>query len=112
MHLFTVEYPFYSEVYGGKTIPEAIFGSYVRRAEGALNHMLRQKNKELSEESVGLLICELCDALYREDGRRGISRESIDGYDVSYYDVTTSEVRQAVRRHLGDSGALYRGRRL
>lgn len=112
MNLYTVDYPFYREVYGGTEIPEAVFPPFVRRALVLLGNMIRSESEALDAEKVKLLLCEICDNLYREDGRRGISRESLDGYDVSYCDEASTEIRQAVRRHLGDFGVLYRGRRL
>ena len=88
---------------------------FARRAAVLLRSMILQPEdlKRTDDEKVRLLLCEICDRLYHEDGRRGISRESLDGYDVSYTDdAGACEIRQLVRQSLGADGVLYRGRRL
>ncbi len=110
--MLIVDYTFYKEVYGGMELPEAVFPLFVRRASVLLGNMMRTEADEIAEETMKVLLCEICDSLYRQDRRQGISRESLDGYDVSYCDEASLEIRQLVRQHLGDSGILYRGRRL
>ena len=110
--MLQVDYTFYRDVYGGSELPEEVFSLFVRRAGVLLGNMVRGDSAETEEQTLKLLLCEICDSLYRQDRHQGISRESLDGYDVSYCDEASVEIRQLVRRHLGDSGVLYRGRRL
>ena len=105
-----VDYDFYSCNYGGMLIPREVFGLLVRRAEVLLANMVRVQTATREPEKLKFLLCEICDRLFREDQRAGVIRESLDGYDVTYAEDVKSEIVQLVRRHLGDSGALYRGR--
>ncbi len=110
--MLIADYTFYKDVYGGNELPEEVFSLFVRRASVLLGNMMRAEADKMEDDAMKLLLCEICDSLYRQDRRQGISRESLDGYDVSYCDEASLEIRQLVRRHLGDSGILYRGRRL
>ena len=110
-----VDYDFYTCTYGGNLVPRSVFDGFARRAAVLLRSMILQPEdlKRTDDEKVRLLLCEICDRLYHEDGRRGISREILDGYDVSYTDdAGACEIRQLVRQSLGADGVLYRGRRL
>lgn len=113
--MILVDYDFYSCVYGGDLVPRAVFERFARRAATLLQGMILYSElvEKTEQEKVKLLLCEICDRLYREDSRCGISRESIDGYDVSYSDSEgICSIRQLVRHSLGSEGVLYRGRRL
>lgn len=106
-------YGFYSEVYGGSKVPQTVFEQYAYRAGILLGSMVRTRETTLEADKVQRLLCELCDRLYDEDRRQGISRESLDGYDVTYdKDYENCEIRQIIRQYLGNDGVLFRGRRL
>ena len=106
-----VKYDFYSCQYGGKDIPREVFDGFARRAGILLENMLRVKPDTLDSEKIQQVLCEICDQLYREDRRNGIRQENLDGYSVTYDESgAESEILRLVRRHLGDSGVLYRGR--
>lgn len=110
-----VDYDFYTCNYGGSLVPRPVFEQFARRAGVLLRSMILQPDalKQADDEKVRMLLCEICDRLYNEDGRRGISRESLDGYDVSYVeDEGACDIRRLVRQSLGNEGILYRGRRL
>lgn len=113
MKVVSLSYEFYQKTYGGDKIPQTVFEQYAYRAGVLLDSMIRTKDKEPDAEKVERLMCELCDRLYDEDRRQGVSRESLDGYDVTYdHGYDSCEIRQVVRRCLGDDGVLFRGRRL
>lgn len=104
-----ISYDFYSCDYGGVLIPREAFEGIVRYAEGILDNILRVKWQETQEK--GQVLCEICELIYQEEERRGIRRESLDGYDVTYSDSRTEEkILRLVRRRFGSSGVLYRGR--
>ncbi|MGN1060068.1 MAG: hypothetical protein ACI4QW_06520, partial [Clostridia bacterium] len=107
-----VDFDFYSCIYGGTTVPREVFGHFARRAGVLLDSMLRTEPEASDPDRIKTVLCEICDRLYREDCRFGISQESVDGYAVSYSDSAGSEIVQLVRQELGGTGALYRGRRL
>ena len=110
MHL---SYEFYTQNYDGNKVPLAVFEQYVYRAGILLDSMIRTKETALDAEKTQRFMCELCDRLYDEDRRSGISRESLDGYDVTYdSDYESCEIRQIVRQYLGSDGVLFRGRRV
>lgn len=109
------DYDFYTCVYGGDLVPRGVFERFARRAATLLQSMMvhPENVQQIDDEKMMLLLCEICDRLYREDGRYGISRESIDGYDVSYSGHEgVDDIRQLVKQSLGGDGVLYRGRRL
>ncbi len=111
--MVSLSYEFYQKTYGGDEIPQAVFEKYAYRAGILLDSMVRTKEKVPDEEKTMRLLCEICDRLYDEDRRSGVSRESLDGYDVTYErDYESCEIRQVVRQYLGSDGVLFRGRRL
>ncbi|MBE7048682.1 MAG: hypothetical protein E7393_04860 [Ruminococcaceae bacterium] len=105
-----IDYDFYSCQYEGNTIPREVFGQFLRRGEILLANMVRYDTAPGNSDEIGFLLCEICDRLYQEDRHRDVSRESLDGYDVTYCNEVEHDIAQLVRRHLGDSGMLYRGR--
>ena len=107
-----VSYDFYSQTYGGTEVPQAVFEKYAYRAGVLLGSMMRSKASAPDSDKLSRLICEICDRLYLDDRRMGVSRESVDGYDVTYDDGKSCEIRQIIRQYLGDDGVLFRGRRL
>ncbi len=113
MRVVRLDYEFYQKTYGGDKIPQTVFEQYEYRAGVLLDSMIRTKESVLDEEKTKRLLCEIGDRLYDEDRRSGVSRESLDGYDVTYErDYESCEIRQIVRQYLGGDGVLFRGRRL
>ncbi len=107
-----VDYDFYSQIYGGTEVPQAVFEKYTYRAGVLLDSMMRVEENMPDSGKLSRLLCEICDRLYLEDRRLGVSRESVDGYDVTYDGGKNCEIRQIIRQYLGDDGVLFRGRRL
>lgn len=106
-----VNYDFYSCTYGGTAIPREVFDGFAQRAESLLGNMLRTNKEKCDPDKRKRVLCEICDELYRENNRKGLQRESLDGYDVTYDDCSAEgEILRLVRRHYGESGMLYRGR--
>ena len=106
-----VTYDYYSCNYGGTLIPREVFDSFAKRAATLLETMIRTKKEKCDREKLLQVLCEICDNLYKENGRAGIRNESVDGYQVTYDSLAVDgEILRLVRRHLGDSGMLYRGR--
>lgn len=113
MKLVCLDYDFYQKTYGSEKIPQAVFEKYAYRAGVLLDSMVRVKDEAIEEEKTKRLLCEICDRLYDDDRRSGVSRESLDGYDVTYArDYESCEIRQVVRQYLGSDGVLFRGRRV
>ena len=107
------DYEFYQKTYGGEKIPQTVFEQYAYRAGILLDSMVRAKEGLTDTHKTMWLLCEICDRLYDDDRRLGLSRESLDGYDVTYErDYESCEIRQIVRQYLGSDGVLFRGRRL
>lgn len=106
-----VNYDYYHCTYGGTTIPREVFDGFAQRAEALLSNMLRTNKGQCDPDKCKWVLCEICDQLYQENGHKGLQRESLDGYDVTYEDGgAEDEILRLVRRHFGDSGMLYRGR--
>ncbi len=111
--MVSVTYEFYHENYGGTKVPETVFEQYAYRSGILIDSMVRAGENLSDTEKVMRLLCELCDRLYDEDRRRGVSRESLDGYDVTYENsYENCEIRQIIRQYLGGDGVLFRGRKL
>ena len=110
--MFTVDYDYYSCTYGGSEIPREVFDIFANRASVLLSSMLRHDKEQIQKSAAQHVLCEICDRLYRENGRDGISQESVDGYNVTYSGSVGHEILQLVRQNFGESGVLYRGRRL
>ena len=109
--MVSLSYEFYGKKYGGTKIAEAVFSQYSYRAGVLLDSMVRTGTQLSDPEKVQWLLCEICDRLYDEDRRSGVSRESLDGYDVTYESgYTDCEIRQIVKQYLGNDGVLFRGR--
>ena len=108
-----VDYEFYSKTYAGIKVPQEVFEQYAYRAGVLVDSMIRTGETVSDIEKLKRLLCDLCDRIYDEDRRSGISRESLDGYDVSYSDTYEGcEIRQIIRQYLGGDGVLFRGRRV
>ncbi|MBE7034811.1 MAG: hypothetical protein E7402_01630 [Ruminococcaceae bacterium] len=108
--MYTVDYGFYSDCYGGTEIPQEVFDRFSYRAGVLLDNMLCVQKGAEEEAKIQHVLCEICDRLYREDRHFGIERESMDGYDVTYRDEVANDIQKLVRQTLGTSGMLYRGR--
>ena len=105
---------FYSYTYGeAAKIPEEQFALWEKRAEAELLVLTsgRLLKTEITD-NIKLCICEICEAMYINEGRRGIAAENNDGYSVTYdKEVATAgrEILEIAKRYLSDTDLLYRG---
>ena len=107
-----VDYVFYVNSYLGGSIPEDEFPALVKRAEAQLERYKRIYTVEaLKEDSEGMAICAMADALYYFDcaqngGAPGmVASASIGSVSVSYGGAGASSVDLSAK---GQAAELYR----
>lgn len=104
---------FYSFNYGTcAKIPEEHFMLWEKRAEAELSRLTSGKlaNTEITY-NIQLCICDIAEALYIAESRRGISSENNDGYSVTYDKDAAAggEILEIAKRYLAGTDLLYRG---
>ena len=125
-----VDYTYYSNSFGGTTIPEADFIKLERKARVFIDDITfdRLKNDTtLIDDTVKECLCEIMECNYKldqeeaETGGKLISSETIDQHSVTYAvsDTEKNEVDKSrinftkfyniARQYLSNTGLLYRG---
>ncbi|MBQ7976554.1 MAG: hypothetical protein IJ300_12790 [Clostridia bacterium] len=111
---------FYRNVYGspdkggvGK-IPEGQFELWEHRAETELNRIVSGRLEEASQlPQTPMLVCEMAEALFVANTRKGIASENNDGYSVTYQNEENSSLQKELydiaKRYLSETNLLYRG---
>ena len=105
---------FYSFNYGtAAKIPEEHFMLWEKRAEAELKKLTsgRLQAAEITDD-IKLCICEIAEALYTAESRKGISSENNDGYSVTYdKDGASSDkvITEIAKRYLAGTDLLFRG---
>ncbi|MBQ4109705.1 MAG: hypothetical protein IJC74_02360 [Clostridia bacterium] len=111
MNLYATK-DYYCDIYslGANRIPEEICEKYLAKATAFLNGLFTSPLTGEVSCDVKHATCEIAEAFYLDDGKKGIKSEQNDGYSVSYddYDVLKNAVDIALI-YLGNSGLLYRG---
>lgn len=84
-----MEYAFYTEEYGGKSISEADWNrlsmkAYQRLQKFTFGRLSDKWTGEPWERQAKNAICEMAEALHLEEKRGGKTSENTDGYSVAY----------------------------
>lgn len=109
-----VDYTFYSGTYGGKVSIEE-FTKLEIQASTIVDYYTFNRIKEV-DTKIKFAVCELIDYLKQleDNGGKEISSESVGDHSVSYVTEDTTTVskkqRDIVKRYLGNTGLMYRGR--
>lgn len=111
MNLYATK-DYYCDIYslGSNNIPEEFCEKYLIKATAFLNGLFTSPlTGEVSAE-VKYATCEIAEAFWFDERKKGIKSENNDGYSVNYddYDVLKNAVDIALI-YLGSSGLLYRG---
>ncbi|MDD7793691.1 hypothetical protein [Clostridium sp. 'White wine YQ'] len=112
-----VDFTYYRDSFGGKTIPEASFKSYERKARIFLDNITFNRLREdetLIDNNVKDCLCEIMECGLKLDNDGGIkSSESTGNVSVSYViNPNTTEYSKyysIARMYLGNTSLLYRG---
>lgn len=115
-----VDYEYYSNTYGGKTIPKDSFDVVEKRAEAVLHRITFDRVKQLPEipDLVKDAICAMAEVRYQEEKKQpGLKSETIDGYSVTYESSggtagasgTVKLMYEEAKVYLANTGLLYRG---
>lgn len=104
---------FYSFNYGtAAKIPEEHFMLWEKRAEAELLRLTSGKlsNAEITD-NIKLCICDIAEAMYEAESRKGITSENNDGYSVTYDKdaAADGEILDIAKRYLAGTDLLYRG---
>lgn len=110
------DYIYYATVYydraEDKKIPQEFVKMYLKRASAFLDHLFGvSKPKAPYDECLCDACCEIADCLYSLNEKEGITRETNDGYSVTFANNPPlyRAVYEIALKHLGFSGLLYRG---
>lgn len=112
-----VDFTYYRDSFGGKTIPEASFNSYERKARTFLDHITfnrLQNDATLITDAVKECLCDIMECNLKLDNDGGIkSSESVGNHSVAYVvNPNTTEYSKyysIAKMYLGHIGLLYRG---
>lgn len=111
------DYIYYSNSFGGGTIPETSFNMYERRARAFIDYITFNRlknNNELIDEDIKGCICEIMECNYKTDMDGGIkASESIGNVSVSYVvgpnTTDYGKYYKIAKMYLGHTNLLYRG---
>ena len=106
------DYNFYTEVYGGSSLPSASSKKYLNRASYFIDKITfnRLKGTEV-DESVKMAVCSVAEKMYEIDSEGGIkTSETVKSYSVSYANNKTADMEyiDCARMYLAQE-LLYRG---
>lgn len=113
-----VDYNYYHDTYSGKLIDADSFSHAEKEAEAYMDAITFGRVRRLDEipECVKDAICSAAEIMHQYlDGRMSPAKsESNDGYSITYADAMTdarcqSSMKIAMRRHLANTGLMYRG---
>lgn len=111
------DFNYYTNSFGGNTIPEASFLRLEKKARAFLDSITFNRLKEdatLIDDSVKDCLCEIMECNYKLENDGGIKiSESVGSQSVSYQinqnDTEFNRYYKIAKRYLGHTGLLYRG---
>jgi hypothetical protein len=112
-----VDNTYYTNNFGGSTIPSNLFTSYERKARTFLDNITFNKLKidaTLITDTIKECLCEIMECNYKFETDGGIKiSESVGSQSVSYQinqnDTEFNRYYKIAKRYLGHTGLLYRG---
>lgn len=111
-----LEYSFYTEIYGGKNIPEGDWKRVSLKAEQLLNsytfgHLSGGWDGSELVKLISCAMCEMSELIYADEKRSGKASENNDGYSVSYETGKSleSSLYTVACVYLGDTWLMYAG---
>lgn len=126
-----VDYDYYSDAYGGSSIPKPSFDKYSINASSKVNHYTSNRiNESILNDNIKNTICELADVLYRQDlliektenDIKEISSETVGPHSVSYTSKSNVQVQRIMSTEeldkkcysicyekLANTGLMFRG---
>ena len=109
------DYSYYTEQFGGQTIPEAAFLSLARKAGNFMDYVTFNRLRKLQNppDEAKDACCALAELLYKAEAADGkaIASETVGKHSVSY--VEQESVKQQMQgmanQYLAHTGLMYRG---
>ena len=92
-------------------IPPEMFSLMKKRATELVFSQITQSPHDTHMDAIRNAICDVAEHIHKENKRGGLKSESIDGYSVTYSDSKSfsASVNAIIRKHLGNTGLLFRG---
>lgn len=120
------DFEYYSDTFGGSTIPESKFLYHENNAEMVLHRITFNRilhHPELIPDETAELIrkavCAMAEVDFREKKKtQGVKSESIDGFSITYSDTGSASGEAGIAKamypvadiYLGGTGLLFKGR--
>lgn len=110
-----IGYEYYFNVYNSGhqgVLPRQEFDRYINAAQREVQSRL---NCDISDcdawDAVALCICEVAEALFRDEKQASVKSESTDGYSVTFKDgdCVDDRIRKILLKRLSQTGLLYAG---
>ncbi len=111
------DFAFYTDIYLGRTVPQADFDAYVLRGTEILAADTAAQTSSITAPQLLIdaqkCVCAIAEILYTESISGGaLKRESVGSWSRNYFEGASlrRKIRNAEEVYLGLSGLLYRGR--
>jgi len=103
------DYGFYTDVYTGSTIPQAVFGEMLRRAADWLEGLERCCRVEsYGPESRKMALCAAAEELYRHRVRASVEQSTVGGISVRY-EKSDAPLQRRLLQSVAGYLEVYRG---
>lgn len=110
------DYTYYSEFFGGTSVPSENFGYFSELASDIMDCVtfgrLKKQEYPLYDENIKKCCCALTETVFKTNNNTGgmIASEKIGDYSVSYSNAgNNSQIREIISVYLGNTGLLFRG---
>lgn len=111
-----ISYEYYFNVYNSGhqgVLPQQEFDRYIKTAQREVDGYLCCDDAADNDvwSAVISCVCEVADALFKDEKQASVKSESTDGYAVTFKDTedVDDKVRKIILRRLGRTGLLYAG---
>lgn len=110
-----VDYTYYTEQFGGQSVPEAAFFALSKKASGYLDYVTFNRLRKLQNppDEAKDACCALLELLYKaeEEGGKAIASETVGKHSVSYVEQESikQQMYSLASQYLAHTGLMYRG---
>ncbi|MBR6407600.1 MAG: hypothetical protein IKS19_03280 [Clostridia bacterium] len=108
----TVDYEYYTGVYGGNRIPREDFGFCEKRAAALVDMITCGRASQAGTDEVNMAVCAAAEVCFSEDAKGAVQSERVGDYSVSYMsrdeNSAGGKLRRAVAPYLLKTGLMSR----
>ncbi len=110
-----IGYEYYFNVYNSGhqgVLPRQEFDRYINAAQREMQSRLHGNIADGDAwDAVALCICEVAEALFKDEKQASVKSESTDGYSVTFKDgdCVDERIRKILLKRLSQTGLLYAG---